>query len=166
MSNEILVVYYSRSGNTRRLARELAVALDADLAEIFEPRARAGLFGFIRCAFDAWRLRFPPVEVLPDAARYRTVVLGGPIWIGRLAAPVRSYARELRTRDGALGFFCSLGGSDPRDAFDDLGALCGRAPLATLAVDASHAEPDAHRTELARFVASIGGHARTFPRAA
>ena len=36
----VLIVYYSRSGNTRRVAQQLAFDLGADLEEIVDPTNR------------------------------------------------------------------------------------------------------------------------------
>jgi flavodoxin len=41
----ILVVYYSRSGTTRKIAEALSEALACDLEEIVEDKSRAGSFG-------------------------------------------------------------------------------------------------------------------------
>src|SRR5689334_1706841 len=96
IGSDILVACYSRSGNTLRLARELAAALGADFEVITEPQPRAGISGYLRCALDSWRMRQPPIEPpLGMSPAYRVIVIGGPIWIGRFAAPIRSFVRRL-----------------------------------------------------------------------
>lgn len=44
----ILVVYYSRSGTTRKLAQAISQELHCDLEEITETRSRNGLVGYLR----------------------------------------------------------------------------------------------------------------------
>jgi hypothetical protein len=43
--SRILVVYYSRSGTTRKIAEALSEALTCDLDEIVEDTSRSGFFG-------------------------------------------------------------------------------------------------------------------------
>ena len=57
----ILIAYYSRSGNTRRVATRLAVDLGADLEEIVDPTCRSGVFGYQRSGFQALFRRLVPI---------------------------------------------------------------------------------------------------------
>ena len=43
--HDILCIYFSRSGNTRAAAEQIAAALDAELAEITDGQDRSGLKG-------------------------------------------------------------------------------------------------------------------------
>jgi hypothetical protein len=54
-SMKTLVVYFSRSGHTRQVAREIASRCGADLEAIREERGRAGLLGY-------WRSGWPRPE--------------------------------------------------------------------------------------------------------
>lgn len=157
MAHRILIACYSMTGHTRRLADEILATFgaDAELEQIAEPRPRRGLPGVLRALFDAVLRREVRISPLDrDPARYALLVLGGPVWAGRLAPPVRTYARRHAAAAPRVAFFCTQGGGGADAAFDDLGQLCGRAPCATLAVDARHLDPAAHRDALARFAAA------------
>jgi flavodoxin len=154
--NEVLLLYYSMGGHTRRIAEELRTSTGADIEEIVEPRPRAGLGGLLRALWDATLRRMP--AVLPprhDVTAYPLVILGGPIWASRLAAPVRSFAARHAGGARRIAFFCTEGGHGAEQAFADLARLCGRTPLATLVVDAKHLEPAAHRGDVGRFSANL-----------
>jgi hypothetical protein len=59
----ILVVFCSRSGRTRRIAKALSKELECDLEEINEPRTRTGLLGYIRSLLEAPEAPIPnPAE--------------------------------------------------------------------------------------------------------
>ena len=45
---KILVVFYSRSGNTRRVAEEIIDALDCDIEELFDTQNLSGALGYLR----------------------------------------------------------------------------------------------------------------------
>lgn len=163
MAQRILIACYSMTGNTLRLAEEIRTAFgaDADLERIAEPRPRHGLYGVLRALFDAVLRREAPISPVDhDPAGYALLILGGPVWAGRLASPVRTYARRHAAAAPRVAFFCTQGGGGADAAFGELGQLCGHAPCATLAVDARHLGAAAHRDALAQFTASARGAVR------
>ena len=84
----ILVVFFSRSGTTRKLASAIAASLGADLEEICDYSDRRGVGGYIRSLIDAVGKR--SVEIVPgghDVAAYDLVVVGTPVWAGMPSAP-------------------------------------------------------------------------------
>ena len=50
-----LVVHYSRTGTTRKVAESLAAKLLCDSEVIIEERDRSGLLGYLRSLFEARR---------------------------------------------------------------------------------------------------------------
>ena len=48
MTIKILTVYFSRSGNTRKVAEAISKAVVSDLEEIMEPRGRGGSISWLR----------------------------------------------------------------------------------------------------------------------
>lgn len=157
----VLIVYFSMTGRTRPIAKELCRATDADLEEIREPRLREGLPGIWRSLLEAMlRRRTPVLAPVHDPARYDIVIVGGPIWAGRMAAPVRTFAERYLKRARQVAFFCTAGGRQADDAFADLQRLCEHAPCATWLVDAKHLEAESHRAELAHFVAQASRASR------
>lgn len=133
----ILVVYFSRSGTTRRLAKLLAERLNADIEEICDYRNRSGLGGYLRSLMEA--VRQIPAEIVPhglDVASYDLVIIGTPVWAGSVSTPVRGYLAENRQDFRHVAFFCSLGGRGSESAFSQMRALAGKPPLAKLNVSA------------------------------
>lgn len=158
MSPRILIAYYSMTGNTQQLSRELRAQLGngVDEERIREPRERRGLIGTLRSTCDVMLRREP--SILPPAhlpGDYDLLVLGGPLWAGRLAGPVRAYARQYGTAASRVAFFCTQGGSDPAPAFAELQRLCHRAPRATLAINRDDLAPTRHARALRHFIRSV-----------
>ncbi|MEO8656503.1 MAG: flavodoxin, partial [Ramlibacter sp.] len=93
----ILVVCYSYTGTTRRLARLLCSHQGWPLGEIVEEHPRSGAFGTLRCVLDSLLRRHPAVRYEgPDPADFHTVVLVSPVWMYRLAGPMRSFVARHR----------------------------------------------------------------------
>jgi flavodoxin len=132
---KILVVYYSLSGTTRRVAEALAKELGADLAEIRCERYRLGPLGFIKAAYDSWADRLPAIAVPQNpSAVYDLIVVGGPMWAMRVATPVRAYLRQEAGRFARVAFLMTLGGAPSDNAFREMEALAKRPPVAMLAL--------------------------------
>lgn len=156
MSGNTLVAYYSMSGNTRRIANEIRQATGADIEEITEVKPRKGVTGAIRALFDAVAGRTPPILVASrDPSDYDLLVIGGPVWAGKVAAPVRTYAKRYAARVPHVAFFCTEGGRGAETAFADLQKLCGRVPEATLVVDSEHLPEVEHHVALSMFASQI-----------
>ena len=102
-TGKTLVVYYSASGNTERVAKDIAEAAGADLFEIVptevytsedlnwtNPDSR------VSREHDDESLRDVPLTTteVPDWDSYDTVFIGYPIWWGIAAWPVDTFAKN------------------------------------------------------------------------
>ena len=93
MSN-ILCIYYSRTGNTRKAMEEIAQALDAELVEITDGLDRSGTSGWLRSGMDAMRRSTEPLkpfETERPLQEYQLVIVGSPVWAGRCSSVARSF---------------------------------------------------------------------------
>lgn len=130
-----LLVFYSRSGRTRSVARLLAASLQCDVEELVDTTDRRGLRGYLRSMLDAFfrrRVRLAPIKV--DPLRYDLVIVGTPVWDASVSSPVRAFLREYAGQLHRVAFFLTYGGSGARRVFRQMRRLAGRKPLATLAV--------------------------------
>ena len=153
-----LVAYYSMTGHTRQLAEEIRTRLGqgTDLENIREPRERRGALGLLGAMFHAAARSAPailPARFPPGA--HDLLVLGGPIWMGRLAAPVRTYARSHGASAPRIALSCTQGGNGAAAAFSEMERICGRTSFATLAVDGGYLPPSRHATALDAFIAAL-----------
>lgn len=162
MPERALVVWYSLSGNTRRIGQEIASALDAPGEELIELHPRTGGLRMFRILLDAVRRTGTAIRrPSHDPANFDLVVLGTPVWAGRITPAIRTYARTHAVGARRVAFFLTQGGQNPGTCFEELAALCGKAPVATLTVDARHLSPGAHREPMDSFLGRLGlpGHA-------
>lgn len=149
----IVVVYFSRDGHTRRLAREIADACGAELDEITETGQRQGLWGYVRSALEAVLGLCPDLEPASNpTGPHDLVVIGTPIWVWNLSSPVRSYIETHRASLGRVAFFCTCDSSGQGKVLQEMQRLCHQAPVATLALAGRDREQGAHARVLADFV--------------
>ena len=148
-----LIVFYSLSGHTRTLARAIQDASGSSIEEILERRARAGIAGEVGALLDSLLVRSPSIlPMASDPADFDLLVLGGPVWAGRIAAPVRSYARQFGARAKRVAFFSTFDSDGAAAAFQELANVCGKRPEAILAVPAHALVSGAYEADLRRFV--------------
>lgn len=78
-----IVVYYSNKGSNRYLAEKIANSLSCDIVEI-KPRINVFLLFLMN-----FNLGILPLK--KDIKAYDNVILCGPIWMGKLIPPLRSF---------------------------------------------------------------------------
>ena len=100
-----LCVYYSRTGNTEKLMREIAQELGCELVRLLS-------------GMQAMARKLPPVKpfrtVLPLSA-YELVIIGTPVWAGRCSAPVRSFLREHGEELRRVAYVITRGSEDKNE---------------------------------------------------
>jgi hypothetical protein len=90
----VAVVYYSRTGHTEAVAREIARTFNAPIAAVDAdyPRDFGGQAKAVR---DARADVLPPIRVEPhDLGPARRVYLVAPTWMFRPATPLRAYVEQ------------------------------------------------------------------------
>lgn len=158
----VLVVYFSRSGTTARLASMLAGMLHADLEAIRESGAdpdaeRNGARGYLRSLIEAVRQRPAAIEPpVHDPAAYDVVIVGSPVWARSVSSPVRAWLVAHRASLKHVAFFCSLGGSGAANALDQMRVLAGKPPVAQCEVTASDLHAGKDLRLIAEFAQRIG----------
>jgi hypothetical protein len=154
--NPAIVVVFSLSGHTRRVGAQIAQSLGCPMVEISEPRPRRGALGYLRSGFEALFRILPAIEPIDrDLRDFSVVVVGTPVWVGHLSSPVRSFLARHRSEIRSLAAFCAMGGRDPVNAFADIASVCGKTPLATLAVSERDLDTPQYAARLGTFLAAL-----------
>ena len=152
----VLVVYYSRTGTTKKVALAIAQALSADLEQIADPMPRGGVLGWLKCGFDATFKRCTPIappKLWPGI--YDLVVIGSPTWNGSIASPVRTYLMRERLQLGAVAFFSTCGGRGADAVVAEMAEVSGHAPTATLELKESEVLGGLLAEKVAPFVRAV-----------
>ncbi len=127
-----LVLYYSRTGTTAKVAHALQAAMGAEIGVITCPRYQSGWFRYLLAGYDSVKGRLPAINA-PDIAfdDYDLVILGSPIWTSYPALPLRSFlAKKPQLPERTALFFTCGGHSPPEKAVDCVNDLLP-VPLAT-----------------------------------
>jgi flavodoxin len=87
-----LILYYSLTGNTRAGCEALQNELGASIMEIKDLRKRSGRWGFFKTAIGSLVGRHTRIEPEKlDLTGYQNIILGSPIWTGKLSMAIRTF---------------------------------------------------------------------------
>lgn len=92
-----IIIYYSYSGNTRRVAEQLGTAIGADLAEIQTVKPYTGSYDDVvdqgqREVNSGFCPEIQPLDL--DLEQYDTIILGTPVWWYTFAPAMNSFLRS------------------------------------------------------------------------
>ncbi len=153
-AGKVLVVYYSRTGTTRAVAEAVAAELGADTEEIVDRKDRAGVLGGLAAGKDAMLKK--PTEINEPKrapASYDLVLIGTPVWAWTMCPAVRAYLTQFKDRFRRVGFFLTTGGTGADRTFRHMQEICGKAPVAELALTAGEVKRSAYLDKVKAFAA-------------
>jgi flavodoxin len=128
-----LVVYYSRTGITRKVGEEICRLIKCDSEEILDQKNRNSIFGYLGGGGDAAKQRLTKIGKLSRKIDdYDLLVIGTPVWAWNMTPAIRTFITENQDKLKKIAFFCTMGGSGGKNAFAEMEKLCGRKPLADL----------------------------------
>ena len=103
-----LVVYYSRSNVTRKIAEMIREKLDCDIEEITDAGKYGGKIGYMKGGFDATTGKTTKInEITKNPSDYDLVIVGTPIWASNMATPVYSYLIKYSDQINDIAPFCT-----------------------------------------------------------
>lgn len=119
-----LVVYYSRTGTTKKVAELLAKELNCDIEEIRDDQNRMGVIGYLKSGMEASLKKLPWIDVSKHNSNlYDVVIIGTPVWAMNMSSPVRSYINKNKGLIKNAVFFCTMGGSGDENTFSSMEKL-------------------------------------------
>ena len=158
--NKCLVVYYSRSGNTRQVAEAIAQELGAVIEEIVDRKRRSGALGFLGGCKDALFNKLTEIdEPMNDPSTFELVVIGTPVWAGKMTPAVRTWLSRFLDSLPQVAFLATAGGQSGAGTFKGMGKVLGKRPVDTLSFTEKQLKAEDWRGEVRQFVAGVkAGH--------
>lgn len=147
-----LVVYYSRTNITRKLAEAIARESNSDIEEIIPKENYQGKLGYARGGKHAIQEKIIDIEPLKyDPADYDVVYLGAPVWASKAANPLISYIKQNEGKFSNVKFFMTAGSSGFESGFQQLEKFCVK-PQKTLALTTKEVKKDEFENKLNQFI--------------
>lgn len=124
---KVLLVYYSRTGNTREIARRIQRIAGGDLMEI-EPVTPYpdDYHAVVKQAGAELNAGYrPPLKTrLENIGSYDVIFLGSPNWWNTIAPPVQSFLSQVNLSGKIVAAFITHGGGGSGTSVADIAALC------------------------------------------
>lgn len=153
---KVLVVFYSRTGTTRKVAESISRILGCDVEEIFDTKNRSGIWGYLMAGRDAMLGRLTVIrEIKKDPALYDIVIIGTPVWAYTMSMPIRTYLSQNKDKLRKVAFFCTQGGSGSKGAFRQMEELCGKKPAKTRALKTREVVKGEHLQKVREFAEEL-----------
>jgi flavodoxin len=129
---KILTLYYSLSGNTRELAKQIQAQVGGDLVELETvtpyPDDYNRTVDQAKKELEANYL--PPLKTkLENLDSYDVIFLGSPNWWYTLAGPVRTFLSQNNLAGKTVAPFMTHGGGGFANSINDLKAFCPNATI-------------------------------------
>ena len=129
---KILVVYYSYSGITRRLAEDIALITDGDLLELKPLRPYSFSYNTaVKEVREEIEKGYCPhltegAEAIENA---EVIFIGSPNWLKTFAPPVLSFLRTVDLSGKTIIPFCTHGGGGFGRMIEDYKKECGNSTI-------------------------------------
>ena len=92
---KVLVVYYSLSGQTKKIAEFIAAQTNADIYEITVKEAYSSPSVYAKSKKELDSKQYPELsEDLPDFTAYDIIFVGGPVWWYTMATPLFGFLEK------------------------------------------------------------------------
>lgn len=151
---KILVVFYSRTGKTGIVAEAIAQSLKADIEEIRTNEDRSGFIGFLKSGYEAVLGKLARIQpVGKNPGEYDLVLVGSPVWAGRLSSPVRTYLTLYGNKIRKAAFFSTCSNEEGR-IFRDMEKLSGK-PIAKICVKDREIKAGEHIKKVEEFIKAL-----------
>ncbi len=141
---KVLVVFYSRTGNTACVARKIAEELRSfsghevvteRIEELRGEEERKGLMGHLASGFEAMKKRESETgQPKNNPADFELIVVGTPVWAWNVPPATRSYCSRYLSGASMVSFFCTMGGSGDRRTFAEMERLSGKSGRAFMSL--------------------------------
>jgi len=133
MSGKCLVVYYSKTGNTKAVAEAIAKRMGGDLCEVNEQ-------GVAQSGFDP--------------SGYGLVVVGTPVNGFKTSLPIQGYLTQYKEKLPAVAFYATYS-LYPAGTLGGMEKLAGKKPIATEKFKSRDIKLGKIDTKVDSFVASL-----------
>jgi len=154
-----LVVFYSRTGNTKGVAELIAQELRSDLEELVDKAGRKGFLGYLKAGRDAIRKKSTELESLRHwVGDYDMIFVGTPVWASQPAPAVRTFLESQDLSGKKVALFCTMAAQGEESTFAAMKALLGGAEVAGLLAIAMKKEEGRVVEKVSQWVAQWKGH--------
>ncbi|MHB1485915.1 MAG: flavodoxin family protein [Saccharofermentanales bacterium] len=92
---EYKVVYFTRTGTSRRVAEKIAEKLSCEIIEITDNKNWNGIIGFIKAGFYATYKKDVEIKTSKETGSFDELIIVSPLWAGTIAPAIRVFLKQV-----------------------------------------------------------------------
>ncbi|HZK09679.1 MAG TPA: hypothetical protein VFD08_01290 [Clostridia bacterium] len=89
------VVYFTRTGNSRRVAKKISSRLSCEMIEIRDNKSWKGPIGYVRGGFYSFADRGVDISLSKKLGDYDELIVVSSLWAGKIAPTTRKFLKEV-----------------------------------------------------------------------
>lgn len=134
MNKKILLVYYSRTWTTRKVAEYTKQLINCDIEEIIDTKQRFWILWYIWAGQDAALKKTTEIEKIKFKPwYYDIIIIGTPVRDFAISPAIRTYIQENKIEfPPKIIFYCTTWNSWEREAFQEMIYICSKPPIWTI----------------------------------
>lgn len=152
-----LVVFYSRTGNNKKIADLIKEKIGGDIEEIIDLKNRKGLIGWIRSGMDASLKRETKIkDMVSDPENYDMIIVGTPVWAGSITPALLTYLNRNKDKIKDYALFSVSGfGEKNRKISAVIKSILKKEPKAVLFISDKELKKKLYSNQLNDFIKNI-----------
>ena len=128
-----LLVYYSRTNVTKKIAEMIQKEINCDIEEITDNDKYAGKIGFMKGGMNASMGRTSKINpISKNPADYDLIIIGTPVWASNIATPVYTYLKKYEKDIKNVASFCTCMNSGFEKTLENILKVTGKEQISTM----------------------------------
>ena len=128
-----LLVYYSRTNVTKKIAEMIQKEINCDIEEITDNDKYAGKIGFMKGGMNASMGRTSKINpISKNPADYDLIIIGTPVWASNIATPVYTYLKKYEQDIKNVASFCTCMNSGFEKTLENISKVTGKEQISTM----------------------------------
>jgi len=151
-----LIIYFSRSGHTEKIGKELAKRLDADLESIKDKKKREGILGWIKSGRDSLKKKTTSIEkVKHKPQNYDVILIGTPVWAGNVPPATRALLKKYHRKIDNIAFFSTSKSGDTSEMYNTMARTVDIEPISTLSITEKEMKKGTYQEKIGEFIEEL-----------
>lgn len=152
-----IILYYSKTGNNRKLGEILKEKLNFSVEEIIDKKRREGVLGFIVSGYDSLTKRLTQIEkIKSNIESFDHIIIGTPIWAGNITPAIRTFLVENKNKIKSYSIFSvSELGKKNSKILNDIEKIVGFKPKSYVFIKNVELKKNLVEEKINRFVENV-----------
>ncbi|MFA9396935.1 MAG: flavodoxin family protein [Clostridiaceae bacterium] len=150
--NKVLVVYYSRTGTTKKVSEKLKESYGYTIEEIKDNKNRKGVINYILSGKDSIKKTDTNIdEPKYNPEDYDLIIIGTPVWASNMTPAIRKYLDTYKDKINKFAVYTCEKGSGGVKAVLGIESLLGKKGECALILNEKEVKDDSFSSKLSLF---------------